>query len=112
MYIVKKYSGVHASPHKVCNENKERKKVRRKTTAATIFFDERRNYDCHRRPADPILNIDELWITDSTLNEGTRARVTSELGGKGWFIGYGYTNKQQKLVPRNGGTNILHHLYI
>ena len=31
-------------------------------------------------------NFNELWVTDSTLNEGTISLVTSKLGCKRWFI--------------------------
>ena len=41
-------------------------------------------------------DFNELQVTDSTLNKGTNSHVTSESGGKGWFVGCGHTKECHK----------------
>ena len=42
-------------------------------------------------------DFDELWIIDSSNNEGTNSRVMGKSGGKGWFIGRGHMKGAIKL---------------
>ena len=62
-------SGIHASPRKVCDENK-----RRKNDDRVKFFYWKEDFIrlCQKIGWS---DFDELWVTDSTLNEGTNSLI-------------------------------------
>ena len=64
------HAGGHASPRKVCDENK-RKKIKRQPRK--YFLLEGGLYKAVSE--DWLVNFDELRVTDSTLNEGTNSLI-------------------------------------
>ena len=42
-------------------------------------------------------DFDELWIIDSSNNEGTNSRVMGKSGRKGWFVRCGHMKGAIKL---------------
>ena len=81
--LKKKSSGVHGSPHKGCDENKEINKQRRKSNYHTKFSERKDIIRLYQKTGRT--NFDELWVTDSTLNEGTNC-VVDELIGTGRMV--------------------------
>ena len=70
------HAGGHASPRKVCDENKrkkvERKKEKENDGRVKIFI---RLYQ-----KTGWSDFDQLWVTDSTLNEGTNYLINERKG--------------------------------
>ena len=52
-------------------------------------------------------DFDELWVTDSTLNEDTNS-VINEQKGVGQMVRYALSQNERWLILRNGGAYLLH----
>ena len=61
------HAGGHASPQKVCDENEKKNK---KTTAAKIFFDDKKNF-VWLLPKLDVTDVDELKVNNSSHTKGT-----------------------------------------
>ena len=69
------HAGGHASPRKVCDENKRKRKRRPRK----IFFYWKEDF-IRLYQKTGWSDFDELWVTDSTLNEGTNSLINERKG--------------------------------
>ena len=73
------HAGGHASPRKVCDENKRKKERKRKRRPRKKFFYRKEDF-IRLYQKTGWSDFDELWVTDSTLNEGTNSLINERKG--------------------------------
>ena len=74
------HAGGHASPRKVCNENKRKKESRKKENDGRVKFFYWKEDFIRLYQKTGWSDFDELWVTDSTLNEGTNSLINERKG--------------------------------
>ena len=86
---MKTQKSTHASPRKVCDENKKIKN-KKKRNAGRILFGQRSTFQKLYQKIG-CTDLNETWVTNSMDNEGIISRVTSASVQLGWFLARGRT---------------------
>ena len=73
--------GGHASPRKVCDENKRKKVERKIRQPRKIFFDHRKDFVWLLLKLD-VTDVDELQDNNSSHTKGTICLVNGRMGAK------------------------------
>ena len=63
------HAGGHASPRKVCDENKMKKQRKKKRWLRKSFFDDRKDFVC--MAVAEVTDVNELQDNNSSHTEGT-----------------------------------------
>ena len=84
----------HASPRKVCDEN-ERKKEKENDGRVKFFYWKEDFIRLYQKTGWS--DFDELWVTDSTLNEGTNFLINERKGA-----GKSALSQNERHKTRNG----------
>ena len=82
------HAGGHASPRKVCDENKRKKestKKEKENDGRVKFFYWKEDF-IRLYQKTGWSDFDELWVTDSTLNESTNSLINERKGRGRWFV--------------------------